>query len=458
MAAKAGTALNFPIMVRVVPVNYLAVVLLFSFIGAFFLYLEWDIAAMVLLLATFTIVPFLIFQDRIVFDGKRVRRSGYLYRLGCSLFSVRDRIKVSDIDQVQTIVVRAIKRGGNILYTYRTTFSGKGASFVVTSGSRNYREFLSSVLPLLNESVLDRRSADLRDHLAERSIVREKASAAELPPADILESVLLDQSGRKAARVREGDMTGLGDKATYLHELGNQLRVIGDLPQALEAFRRAVLLMPKNAQLLFDYAMCLNSYAGYRKDRSVERSARAMMRLAEKRAGDDGHLLTAIGEGYFQLGEWRRAAGVFKKAFERAGDRFRSMVGLAEVALHDGKIAHVILNFAAARDAAETGSLRNWANREIKYFSRLNEDDEYMELEISRMNLLDTLDSVKRSCLKIAVIGIPVIVLGLLAEDGMIANVGWAVSLISLVIWLGAIVLSHMLSARIPFDLAGEKH
>jgi len=80
-----------------------------------------------------------------------------------------------------------------------------------------------------------------------------------------------------------------------------------------------------------------------------------------------------------------------------------------------------------------------------------------MELEISRMNLLDTLALVRGGALRIAIVGIPVIVIGLLFEEHLVANVGWAVSLISFVVWATVIVLTHMLSARIPYELIEDE-
>ena len=440
------------ISVRVIPVNYLIGLLLASFFGAFLLYLELGMPAYVLLAVVWTLIPALALTDRIVFDGRRIRRSGLIPKLTAKLTSTRDRIKLSDIEHVQTNVLRTIKRGGNLIYTYKTSFQGKGKAFTIQSTGANYRRFVEAVFPNLNESLLDQRSVDLRDHFEDRAEVKKRARAAEIPPADILEGSLKKPFHRKGSDLSVQSE----EKAFELHRLANELRVIGLMPQAIEAFRRAVLLMPKNARLLFDFALCLRSYAASSRDRDVERKALAMMRLAERRAGDDGDLLTEIGESYFQFGEWRRAGTTFRKAIERAGERFRSLIGLAELALHEGKIAHVIHNFSAARDLAETPATKRWATHEIDYFSRLNDDEEYMELEISRMNLLDTLGVARGSAMRIAILGFPVIVIGILFDEHLVANVGWAVSLVSLAVWTTVILLSHMLAARIPYELVED--
>jgi tetratricopeptide (TPR) repeat protein len=433
--------------VRVLPLNYLVSLLLASFLSAFLLYLEADLYAYLLLAAAWIAIPILILQDRIEFDGRRIRRTGLVLKLWARMTATRDRIKLSDVEHVQTNILRTIKRGGNLLYTYRTTFYGKGKAFTIHSGGRHYRGFVEEVFSRLNSNVLDHRSIDLRDHLDNRLEVKRRAKAADIPSAEVLEGSL------RGSLPKASGTSDSPEKALELHRLANELRVSGLLPQAIEAFRRAVLLMPLNARLLFDFALCLRSYAASYRDHDADRKARALLRLAERRAGDDGELLTEIGESYFQFGEWRRAGSTFRKAIERAGERFRSLIGLAELALHEGKIAHVIHNFTAARDLAETPSARRWASHEIDYFSRLNEDEEYMELEVSRMNLLDTLALVRGSALRIAAVGIPVIVIGVLFEEHLIANIGWAVSLISLAVWTAVIVLAHTLAARIPYEL-----
>ncbi|MEO5858459.1 MAG: hypothetical protein ABIR33_05865 [Pyrinomonadaceae bacterium] len=441
------------ISIRVLPLNYLVALLLASFLGAFLLYVDADLYAYLLLVFAWILVPILILQDRVTFDGRRIFRTGLIPLTWSRLTATRDRIKVSDIEHVQTSVLRTIKRGGNLIYTYRTTFFGKGKAFTIHSGGKHYKNFVERVLAQLSEDILDNRSLDLRDHLESRVEVKRRAKEAEIPPADILEGSLRGTFPKGI----DGKAHGSPEKARELHRLANELRVSGLLPQALEAFRRAVLLMPRNARLLFDFSLCLRSYAALNRDQIVERKALALMRLAERRAGDDGQLLTEIGEGYFQFGEWRRAGATFQKAIERAGERFRSLIGLAELALHEGKIAHVIHNFTAARELAVTPAARRWAEHEIDYFSRLNSDEEYMELEVSRMNLLDTVSLVRGGALRLAVVGIPIILIGLAFEEHLIANVGWAVSLIAFGVWTTVIVLSHMLAARIPYELIEDE-
>ncbi len=447
-----GTPAVQEVAVRVAPGNYLVALLFTSFLSAFLLYVQADSWAGLLLVFAWTVLPYLAFTDRIVFDGRRIRRTGLIPKLWAAATATRDRIKINDVETVHTHLVRTIKRGANLIYTYRTTIYGKGKSFTVHSNRSAYGTFIERVLPILKEDLLDRRSIELRDHFAERSEIRERARAAKIPPAEILEDSL---GGRKATTSAYGGNAAEAEnaeRAAYLHDLGNQLRISGLLPQSVEAFRRAARLMPRNPRLLLDFALCLKSYASARKDGRVERRARALIRLAERRAGDDTHLLSQIGESYFQFGDWDRSAAVFRRIADRTGRQFRTLMGLAEISLHEGKIAHVIHNFTAAFESAATPALKRWTRQELDYFSRLNDDEEYMELEISRLNLLDSMDSVKRSALRIAIVGFPAIAIGLLIEDSLVTDIGWAVSLFSFTIWAAMILGINMLSARIPYD------
>ena len=162
------------------------------------------------------------------------------------------------------------------------------------------------------------------------------------------------------------------------------------------------------------------------RDAKLEHKAIAALRLSERYAGDDGDLLARLGECYFQIGEFQRAGNVFHRVRDRLAENFRAARGLAEMALREGKIAHVIHHFTAASRIAETPALRRWTKGEAEYFSRLNSDDEYMEMEISRVNLLETFENSKKTALRIASLASPAVIAGLLLDDDLIANIGWA--------------------------------
>jgi tetratricopeptide (TPR) repeat protein len=426
------------------------------FFGAFFLYVERDVTGASMFFAAVVVIPFLAFTDRIVFDGKRLRRTGILPRFWAWFNNFHYRLKVSDIEQIETQSRRALKRGGNVFYRYRTSFTGRGLQFVIASGGEEYRRMSREIFSRVSTDILDNRSIELRDYLAEPKEALMKAEFAHIPSADVLEASVRDYRVVRAAkngRRVEGDP----GRALELRKLGNELRLSGYLIQALEAFRRALLITPADNWLLFEFARCLNSYASAERDERMLRRALATLKLVEKRAVADGELLARVGESYFQFGDWQRAQTAFQKSVEVIEASFRAARGMAEIALREGKIAHVIHNFLTANRLAETPALRRWTQSEADYFSRLNDNEEYMDLEISRINLLETLERSKRTAMRVAMVGFPTILVGLVFEDSLVANIGWAVSSIALVLWFALIIGVNVFSSRIPYEALEEE-
>jgi len=449
------------VSIRVSPNSYFIALLLGTFFSALLVYLEMDFWASLLLAASVIILPALALTDRIAFDGKRLRRTGILPQAWAWLNGYYYLLKLSDIEQIETQALRALKRGGSVFYRYRTAVSGKDLKFVFASGGEEYRRMIHQIFPRVSENVLDNRSIELRDYLSEPKEVLMKAEFEHIPSADVLEdSVNPMQSPARQRSAenyeREASAAEL-EKADYLRRLANELRLSGHLLQALEAFRRALLIHPKDAWLLFEAARCLNSFAGSERDQKLYRKSLAMLRLAEKRARSDKELLARLGESYFQFGDWERARKAFLKSIETVEENFRSLRGMAEISLREGKIAHVIHNFLAANRLAETPALRRWTQSEADYFLHLNDDEEYMEMEISRINLLETLERSKKTALKIAFLGFPAILFGVTLSEDLISNIGWAVSSVSLMIWTGLLLSLNLFSERIPYELVEEE-
>jgi tetratricopeptide (TPR) repeat protein len=431
----------------------LAALLVASFLSALILYLGYETFALSFTLISWVAIYVLWSTDRIVFDGRRVIRTGWFPRMWAVATGTRDRLKVNDMEQVETAVFPGVKRGRNVYYTYRTTITGKTARFVFSSGYRGYPAMIQTLLPRLSEDILDNASIDIRDYLIEKRELLRNAKESEIPSSEVLDGSFREIRLGAASENRSLESSESSEKANRLRRLGNQLRLAGRSLQALEAFRRAAILRPRDAHLLFEFAACVRSLAGSEQDPKLEQKALALLRLAERHAAEDRDLLARIGECYSQIGEWRRAAIVFKRVADVFGDNFRTFRGMAELALREGKIAHVIHNFAAAEQQAKSSSLKRWTKTEVEYFSHLNSDEEYMELEISRVNLLDTLERTKRSALRLAIFGFVVIGFGIGFADDLVANIGWAVSGVSLVVWIVMILMTRMLSPRIPFEL-----
>ena len=444
--------------IRVSPNGYFIALFAVTFFTGLLVYLELDYFALALFVTSWILVPILAWNDRIVFDGRRLTRTGLLPSFWARFNSIKYRLRISEVEQVESQALRALKRGGNVFYRYRTTLQGRGLKFTLASGGEEYRRMIHRILPLIPENALDNRSIELRDFLAEPKETLMKASFAHIPSADVLESSLiqLQKNNFNLRRQSNQSATEEAEKADYLHSLGNELRLAGYLIQALEAFRRALVLSPFDARLIFDFARCLHSFAGSEKSEKLRRKSFVALRLAEKRGAADGELLARLGETYFQYGDWRRASMLFHKALEMTATNFRATRGLAEIALREGKIGYVILHFAAANRLAETPALRRWTQNENDYFSRLNSDEDYMELEISRVNLLETLENLQKTCLKLAVFSLVFIIVGSVSED-VLTNIGWTISTISLTVWLGLLLSRRLFSNRIPMDFDEEE-
>ncbi len=435
--------------IRVSPNSYFVAVFLATFLAAFFIYLQQDFAGFLAVVTGWLVIPSLLLTDKIIFDGENLSRTGLIPSFWAWINRQPQKLSAGDIEQVETQALRALKRGGHVFYRYRTSVTGKGLTFAFASGGEDYRRMVRALFSRLNEDVLDNRSIELRDYLTEPKETLMKAEFARLPSTEVLENSVSEFqiSNRKGKRKNPEKIAEDHEKAEYLRRLANELRLAGHLLQALEAFRRALLLKPGDAWLIFEFARCLHSFAGSERNEKLELKAKAALRLAEIRGRKDSELLARLGESYFQYGDWERARRVFQKALDATQESFRSVRGLAEIALREGKIAHVIHHFATAIHFADTKALRNWAEAETEYFSRLNTDEKYMEQEIRRINWLEGILRGKKMALRFALVGFMAILLGLLTND-LITNVGWAVSAVSLLIWVGLIMSGNLLAER----------
>ena len=79
-----------------------------------------------------------------------------------------------------------------------------------------------------------------------------------------------------------------------------------------------------------------------------------------------------------------------------------------------------------------------------------------MEMEIGRVNLLDSLDRWKRITLRLAIIGFPIIAVGLAYDDKLVANCGWTLSAAMLILWSIIMLGRRAFAPRISMDLLEE--
>ena len=438
--------------VRVSPGPYLAVACVVTFLSALLLRAQYDAPALLMLAVAWSIIPVLALTDRVVFDGVSLRRQGLLASFLHLLFGYQKQLAVDDFETVETQAVRTLRRGGSVRYRYRTQVSGKGKHFVIVSGGRDHRKLVRELFPLIHENKLDARTLDLRDYLNDPNFLKRKAQLSHLASSDILESTESEvKLGGKAKRSSEDDATESTpediERAHVLRRLGNELRVSGRLREAGEAFRRALKVRPNGAWLIYDFARLLRSQASAQSDARLLSRARAALRLASIRAKNDLVLLPLIGESFLECGDARQARNALQKAVELDSGNFKARVGLADIALREGKLAHVIHHYHEAARVSSEQALARYARSEGEYYMQLNNDDDYLATELRRISWLQTVTRVRRLALRVTNFSVILPLLGGLL-DPLAASLGWSLASSSMIIWLVTVGATKMLFSR----------
>src|SRR5215216_849342 len=428
--------------VRVSPGPYLALASVITFVAALLLRAHYDAAALGLIAGAWLFIPVLALSDRIVFDGTSLRRQGPLATLLHLLFGYRKQLSIDDFETVETQAVRTLRRGGRVRYRYRTQITGKGREFVIVSGGRDYRKLVRELFPLIHESKLDNRSRDLRDYLNDPRFLNRKAQLSQLASSDLLDVTKSDfKLGRKLKRNPATPETPATpedlERARLLRRLGNELRVSGRLREAGEAFRRALNVRPHGAWLMYDVARLLRSQA----------RARAALRLASIRARNDLVLLPLIGESFLECGDARQARHALQKVVEIDSGNFKARVGLADIALREGKLAHVIHHYHEAARVSSEQALARYARSEGDYYMQLNNDDDYLAAELRRINWLQTITRIRRLALRVTNASVLLALVGGLI-DPVAGSLGWSLASSGLIIWLLTLLGTHMLFTR----------
>ena len=438
--------------VRVSPGPYLALASVITFVAALFLRAHYDALAIGLIAAAWLIVPVLALSDRIVFDGASLRRQGPLASLLQLLFGYRQQLAVEDFETVETQAVRTLRRGGRVRYRYRTQIVGKAKEFVIVSGGRDYRKLVRELFPLIHESKLDNRSRDLRDYLNDPSFLNRKTQLSQLAPSDLLDVTKSDfKLGNKLKRRADLSETLATaeelERARLLRRLGNELRVSGRLREAGEAFRRALNVRPHGAWLIYDFARLLRSQASAQSDARLLSRARAALRLASIRAKDDVVLLPLIGESFLECGDARHARRALEKVVEIDSGNFKARVGLADIALREGKLAHVIHHYQEAARVSSEQALARYARSESDYYMQLNNDDDYLAAELRRINWLQSVTRIRRLALRVTNASVLLALIGGFV-DPVAGSLGWSLASSALIVWALTLLGTRMLFTR----------
>lgn len=440
--------------VRVSPGSYLAAASVLTFGSALLLRSERDVLALAIVAIAWLIIPILALTDRIEFDGQFLVRRGPVPFIVRRLVGRQKELSLSDFEKVDTQAVRTLRRVGRVRYRYRTQIVGRNTEFAFASGGRSYREMVRQLFPLIHQDKLDLRTIELRDYLCEPRPLNRDVHSLHLASADILEGATLDFKLGGKSRTPADDMDSAkttptidGERAILLGQVANKLRIAGRLNEAREAFRRALIVIPKDGRLIFQFARLLRSQAGSLSDPKLLSRARAALRLSAMRAEKEPELLALVGESFLEWGETLRAQNSFQKAIGLQPQNFRSRIGLANLALREGKLAHVIHQYRDAARAASDSALARHAVREADYYARLNDDDDYLVSELRRINWLQHSLKVRRLAARVTNASILV---ALIAPyiDTAVAGLCWYLASSSLIAWMSSLVAIKLLAKR----------
>lgn len=323
----------------------------------------WALVCVVLLAPVALAAAF----DRVEFDGELIRHRGPLAFLLTHLFRIRRALSISDIEAISTETLRLSIGRGDARLSYHTRISGPQVEIVVRSHRTAYVPFVKALFRAASSQKLDPRSLDLFEYL--ETGADSKRGLATLSDIDRMPVPLL-------------------------RRLGNSLRLAGRLAQASSYFRVAYEKEPRNPGLLYEMSRFYYSSAT-REDASLLKRSNACLRLASRLASSEPALLERIGEAFFERLDYKRATDCFRRALDLDPARFRANVGLAEIALRDGKLAHVA-HFYNAATATGDAALVRVADREAHYYERLMSDDTFLEAELTRIRVSNQISWAKR--------------------------------------------------------------
>jgi tetratricopeptide (TPR) repeat protein len=397
--------------------------------------------------------------ETLVFDGQHIKRRGPKALFDWLILGRKRELALEEIETISTIVNHTGRDGAIV---YRTTISGAGLRWVISSRRPSYASLINSLFGAVSPNILDPRSRDLLNYWPERKQLNIWQSAA-LSPA-------------------------LMTPSRMWRRLANNFALAGQFEAAAGYFRLAYRQNPRNAQLLYELARFLRlraalekqpteaskqrmlshrqiaEIAKWRKDSRrlsstayllsppayYSRRAEACLRLAGRLAREDGALLERIGETFFELHQDRLALHYFERALQADSHRVRASIGLAEVALRSGQAARVVYYYRAAARAAEAqgdDSLARLAERQADYYERLRADDRFLDAEMWRLDLLDQLKWARRGAM-FAFLAAWLVHLTCYQFAPSVQEISREISATSAIIWLTTITASYFFSQR----------
>lgn len=443
--------------IRVSPSGYLALAALLTFVAVVLLRTKNDLAALTIVTVTWVLTPILVATDRLYFAGETLFRSGLVPLVSRVVQGRRPELQVADVESVEVATVRTLRRGGSVRYRYSVEIAGRGHSFVFASGGKKFRQIAQALLPLVADQKLDARATELRDYLCDAKELNKQLATLEIATDAVLGA--MDERARRHIEKQDA-MTAPSTvedegRAKSLAQAGNRLRVAGRLRESGEAFRRALHFAPRDAWLLYQYARLLRSQASAFGNAHLLSRACAALKLSSLRGSEDARLLERVGESFFEFGQPGRAAKTLRRALDLDRNSYRASTALAEIALSEGKLAHVIHHYRDASRVAPDAASARMARREADYYARLNDDDDYLTAELRRMNWLEGAGRIQQFSARVSFAALFVALAGSFL-DQIVAGVGWAVASSSIIGWSGSLLLRKILARRREMESAGS--
>jgi len=107
----------------------------------------------------------------------------------------------------------------------------------------------------------------------------------------------------------------------------------------------------------------------------------------------------------------------------------------------------VIHHYNEAVRMAPDKSAARLARRESSYYSRLNNDEDYLAAELRRMNWLEGAGRIQRLTARVSFGALLIALVGS-SVDQLVAGMGWALASSSIVGWSGALLIRKFLATR----------
>jgi hypothetical protein len=126
---------------------------------------------------------------------------------------------------------------------------------------------------------------------------------------------------------------------------------------------------------------------------------------------------------------------------------YKARLGLADLSLREGKLAHVIHHYHEAARVTSEPALSRYARREADYYTLLNDDEDYLVTELRRISWLQNVTRVRRMAGRVTSVAILTAIIGGFL-DPLAGSIGWSLASSALILWLLSIVATRLLFSR----------